>query len=87
MEIIPDFNNVPAASEGWFISECSGSAHGPYQLQKDDEADLWANDSDAWEHVVAEAHAGSVYHGEALNYLRTYNRQEFDVIVTFAFTN
>lgn len=74
------FDNTQAANEGWCISECFGSKNGPWQLQKDDCQDKFAKDSEAWQHVVTQADAGSAYHKAALEFLLQHSRQEYDVI-------
>ncbi|MES0188962.1 hypothetical protein NKK48_30325 [Mesorhizobium sp. C386A] len=67
-----------AQAEGWDIFEASGSelnkdGDRPFQLQACDEADIfkgYTRDTDAWQHVYDQAHAGSQLHQQALNFLR-----------------
>jgi hypothetical protein len=77
----PVFDNNQSADEGWCISECFGSANGPWQLQKCDEQDVFKTDIEAWRFVVDCAEAGSEYHKQALQFLKDHNRTEHDCIV------
>ncbi|MFG1270541.1 hypothetical protein V5F40_21565 [Xanthobacter sp. DSM 14520] len=75
------FDNTQAADEGWVICECFGSEDGPWQMQRLDER--FSTDGDAWLHVVQQAEEGSVYHSEALEFLRRNNPREHAAIRRF----
>ncbi|ESY35732.1 hypothetical protein NKK48_01375 [Mesorhizobium sp. C386A] len=78
-----------AQAEGWDIFEASGSelnkdGDRPFQLQACDEADIfkgYTRDTDAWQHVYDQAHAGSQLHQQALNFLRAGSLPEFEAII------
>lgn len=62
-----EFDNTQAMKEGWALFEVDGR----YQLQRDDEADVFASDADAHIHVALQAHNGSAYHREAMERIGT----------------
>jgi hypothetical protein len=72
----PVFDNTQAEQEGWSIFECHGSDNGLWQLQKCDDARVFASDQEAWAHVVDSADAGSAYHKLAILFLETFNPEE-----------
>lgn len=59
----PDYDAAKAQAEGWAMFE----AEGRYQLQRDDEANVFESDADAIIHVAVCAKAGSKLHLEALH--------------------
>lgn len=71
-----DFNNTQAEAEGWFIAEVD-SAAGPFQLQRDDTMEVFADDETAHRFVVESAAAGSAYHQSALDFLKARAPVEF----------
>jgi hypothetical protein len=78
--------NTEGDKEGWAIFEASGSHDlrgnvTPFQLQKCDDSDLMANDSQAWRHVVLRARAGSQLHQQALAWLRINSPTEYTQVV------
>lgn len=75
------FDNKLAKTEGWSIFECFGSDHGKWQLQKYDEAEVFASDPEAWAHVVDRADAGSIYHKQAIQFLAQHNPEEKERIM------
>lgn len=77
---MPDFDNRQAASEGWAIWECFGDG-APFKLCRDDEAEVFADDGDAWAHVLTKAEEGSEYHMSALAFLREHSPEEFQAIM------
>lgn len=80
----PDFDNTQAADEGWGVFECDGSDNGPWQIQRDDEAELFEDDDAVWLHVLQRAKAGSDYHQAALGFVKEHNPIEASNIATFA---
>jgi hypothetical protein len=74
--VVPRFDETQALTEGWSIFQCWGSENGPFQLQRVDEDEAFANDDDVWAFVIDKARAGSTYHKSALDYLRLYNPTE-----------
>ncbi|RWM32607.1 MAG: hypothetical protein EOR77_21495 [Mesorhizobium sp.] len=78
-----------AQAEGWDIFEASGSEQNkdgdrPFQLQAVDDSDIFTGyerDGLAWGHVYTQAHAGSLLHQQALNFLREHSYPEFAVII------
>lgn len=56
--------------EGWAIFHSSGSVDGEWQIQRDDEAQVFESDGQAWKFVYDRAQAGSSPHQEALNFLK-----------------
>lgn len=73
-----------ADKEGWCISECWGSVDGEWQLQRDDEANVFEYDDDAWAHVLARARAGSKPHRRALAFIQANNPDYFDMLIETA---
>lgn len=73
----PFFDNTLATGEGWVISDCEGSENGPWQLQKCDEEEIFADDTDAWAFVRLKASEGSAYHLAALEYIKQRCPEEF----------
>jgi len=81
-----------ARAEGWDIFECDGSANGPWQVQRFDDARYHTltdgshppqlNDDDAaWVLVASRV---KPHHVAALAFLQANNPQEYDHIVAFA---
>jgi hypothetical protein len=79
-------DSVAATREGWDLFECSGSAHGPLQLQRFDwPAEVegapdpypFDTDDDVWRHVRTHAATGSALHRKALDVLCERNPAEF----------
>lgn len=64
------------SSEGWDIFESAGSVDGPFQIQRNDEDAVFADDSEAWRFVWDKAQGGSAYHKGALDWLREHNPGE-----------
>jgi hypothetical protein len=84
---LADINDA-GVKEGWAIFECFDSHdlrgnYTPYQLQKDDEAATFANDSNVWRHVVLRARAGSLLHQQTLAWLRINSPTEYTQVVRF----
>ena len=67
------FDHAAAAREGWAVSDCGPSFEGARQAQLQrldvppDGQPAFADDRDAWMHVVARARAGSSLHRAALD--------------------
>jgi hypothetical protein len=81
-----NFDNTQAQAEGWFISFCDGymdekGEPRPWQLQREDEREVFASDLEAWAHVVSKARAGSEYHRDALDFLAKHSPAEHAAIV------
>jgi hypothetical protein len=75
------FDNTQAEKEGWAIFDCAGtSENGRWQLQRDDESEVFTDDAEAWRFVNHMAETGSQYHQEALEWLAMWNQQEFEAI-------
>ncbi len=64
------FDHAAARREGWDVFHCDALADGERQLQRvdapEDGEPPFANDRDAWNHVVSRARAGSALHRAAL---------------------
>jgi hypothetical protein len=78
-------HSAAAYAEGWEIfladgSEANREGTWPYQLMKDDEADLLPNDTEAHKLVVAGAKEGKPHHLAALTFLRRESKPELDLI-------
>lgn len=80
----PEFDNTKADGEGWGVFDCDGSDNGPWQIQRDDEAEVFEDDDEAWLHVLRRAKAGSAYHQAALDFVKEHNPIEAANIATFA---
>ena len=78
-----DFDNTQAATEGWCISECHGSDNGPYQLQRDDEAEVFASDDEAWLFVFRKVAEGSEYHRQAILFLEKESPFEYEAFAAY----
>jgi len=65
-----------AMKEGWNIHYCAGSECGEWQLQKDDEMNLFDADYLALEFVLKKAIHGSNLHKKAIAYLALNNPLE-----------
>lgn len=74
-----DMKNLPQG-RGWAVFHCSGSIHGEYQIQRFDEEALFANDTDAWDHVWTQALMGDRICLTALRFIREHNAAEFAMI-------
>ena len=67
------FDNADAAREGWALFECGPDPEGRPQIQlqredaPEDREPPFADDRDAWLHVVTRARAGSTLHRAALD--------------------
>lgn len=83
-----------SAAEGWGIFETSrseeseqsivdGQPYGyrPFELQRDDEANTFPTDQEAWTHVVCRALAGSAPHQYALDFLQEHAFNEYAAIM------
>ena len=85
----PDWtsDNIDQAyAEGWNIFEASGSSLNedgemPYQLQRDDEAAIFEDDTTAWHHVYNRANEGSELHRQALAFLQEFSTPEYEAII------
>lgn len=75
---VPTFDNTQALTEGWGVFFTTGTDDcGDYRIERWDEADEFPDDSSAWIHVFREAFWGSLYHREALTFIRRTNSCEF----------
>jgi len=68
---LPDlFDHAAATREGWDVFHCDALADGERQLQRvdapEDGEPPFADDRDAWNHVVSRARVGSALHRAAL---------------------
>jgi hypothetical protein len=78
IEQIPDFDNGLAEVEGWGIFDCQGSESGAFKLCRDDATEIFENDDQAWDFVVARALEGSGYHIAALRYIKRHSPEEWE---------
>lgn len=88
-----DFEDqLAAGKEGWDLFSCGDSDHEPFELERvdfPDEADLpfdepkFDDDTDAWEHVIEQATAGSPLHNKALAFLMQESPGELVHIAMF----
>jgi hypothetical protein len=64
------FNNDRAEAEGWgvFLTDRG------FEIQRDDERRLFADDDEAIEHVWTQARVGSEYHQAALDIINDQER-------------
>lgn len=67
-----------ALAQGWGVFD----ANGKHQLQKDDEAGIFEDDDQAWEHVVTQAKAGDPLCAHALQFLAVNSPDELQQIAT-----
>lgn len=67
-----------ANDEGWGIFDCTGSAGGPWQLQKIDEDAIIPDDEAAWRLVV---NSNVPHHRAAVEFLRIHNPLEYNTIM------
>lgn len=76
-----------ASLEGWGVFECVGSANGPWQIQRlDDASDVPGapqldDDEAAWRRVLQ---GGQPHHVAALAFLRAHNPIEYESVMVFA---
>lgn len=78
------FDNTQALTEGWGIFECNSET--PFQLQRfdEDEPQRFAQDHDAWKHVLKQACVfDSVYHRNALLFLADHSSDEFRLVMAW----
>ncbi len=81
-----DAHAAAAVIEGWNILGCSGSANGPWQIQRlDDASDIpgapqLEADEDAWRLVLS---GGKEHHGAALSFIEAHNPLEYAAIMAF----
>jgi hypothetical protein len=75
-----------ALREGWDIFSATSDA-GPFQIQRVDETEIFADDQGAWEHFVHLLHLHSPLHLRALRFLREHNPQEITAIEQHTGTN
>ena len=68
----PEFECDLAITEGWGIFQTGQR----WEIERDDEQDVFASDDDAETHVKAQATLGSQYHQDALNWLKLANEEE-----------
>lgn len=76
-------DSVAAHVEGWDIFECWGSLNGPWQIQKFDDEDRYAEDNEVWSLVRQRAAAGSALHQKALDFLQVHNPREYEAVTTW----
>lgn len=62
-----EWDNTQAETEGWSIF--SANTGPEFQIQRDDEMAIFAEDKDAWSHVIGQANTGSDYHQRAIHFL------------------
>lgn len=63
--------------EGWAIFESDRGL----SLERDDEACIFKDDLEAWNHVVLQSLKGSKMHFEALSVLNKFSKFEYDLIM------
>ena len=80
-------NDRAASKEGWCLSECQGSANGPYQVQSfDDASDVEGapqldGDEQAWSIIIKGEKA---HHVAALAFVKAHNPMEYEAIMKHA---
>lgn len=73
-----------ALKEGWIISECFGSAYGPWQVQRRDDASevpgtpQLENDEIAWDIVLA---GSADHHAAARAFMKAHNPEDFKTML------
>lgn len=67
--------------EGWLIAEVDDPNHPPFELQRDDEAAIFASDKEAATYVKLRANEGSAPHIAALEFLREKSPAEYRTIM------
>ena len=70
------FDQTQAESEGWCVTECTGSSYYPdgwMDIQKNDESEMFENDWDALAFVALRAASGSPYHRAAIRFAEKHN--------------
>lgn len=72
-----DADSLQAMLEGWDIFAVG---HNYYELQQDDERDLFGSDAAAWKYVCEQAAAGGDLHQRALEFLKENSPHEYDAI-------
>ncbi len=73
-----DTDRQNAHAEGWDLFYSSGSADGPYQVQRLDEEALLNDDTCAWKLVK---NGNKPHHAKALAILKQSNPQEYNRIL------
>lgn len=58
-----------ALDDGWDIFETLSPGHADFEIERDDELELFDSDEAAWRHVVGRAAQGSELHVKALAFL------------------
>jgi hypothetical protein len=80
------FDNKQAISEGWDIFEVdneAGQLKPQVQLQKCYDAEIFADDGDAWLFVRERAAEGSAYHQAALSLIKERSPAEYKSIMEY----
>jgi len=72
--------SAAAARQGWNLFEVSASGPCPVELQRDDEAGVFAHDAEAHAHVMARAAAGDWVARQALAYLRLHAPAAYEAV-------
>jgi hypothetical protein len=72
--------NVPY-EEGWDVFYTGRSEDHAYELQRDDELQVFDTDEDAWLHVWTQAHVGSAVHSAVLAFLEAESPTEYQWIL------
>lgn len=80
------YDYVAAEKEGWFISYAPGNLDETiWRLERRDENPVFlGGDPEAHTHVVKRALEGSKLHQDALDFLRTYEPREYEIVLRHA---
>lgn len=78
-----------AAREGWGLFETGGEGRGRprggrFQLQKDDGADVFRTDGEAWAFVAEGAKEGGELHTRAVAFLAEFSPEEYREVLKTA---
>jgi len=77
----PAWCNTQAHVEGWNLWSCDGSDYGSPQICRNDEMEIFEEDTDAWWHVLQHARGGSQCHKIALEVLKKHNPKEYNCVI------
>lgn len=76
----PVFDNTQAETEGWAVFFSYGNERDEFRIERSDEAEVFHSDAKAWTFVWKKAKAGSIYHQDALDFIKKYSPREWALI-------
>ncbi len=74
-------NSNNASKEGWNVFDCIGSENGSFQIQRNDEDEIFFDDKQVWLFIKEQAEKGSQLHQKALSFIKENNIAEYNSII------